>query len=82
MNAKLVSANGTTVLMQETIVYNLVRPRAGIFGDPYEHVITVSPDPAHQFRNFDALIADPPTATLGMQAAAERSAQTIGKLLQ
>lgn len=82
MNAKLVSANGASVLMQETIVYNLVRPRAGMFGDPYEHVVTVAPDPSHQFRNFDALMADPPTATLGMQAAADRSAQTIGKLLQ
>ena len=78
----MVSTNGAAVLMQETIDYNLVRPRAGLFGDPYEHVVTVAPDPSYQFRNFDALIADPPTATLGMLAAADRSAQTIGKLLQ
>lgn len=82
LRVKLVSADGQTVLMQEDIVYNLIRAPRGMFGDPQKHIITVSPDPAHQFRNFDALVADPATALKGMEVAAERSALTLSKLLR
>jgi hypothetical protein len=82
VSVKLVSAKDQSVLMQEDIVYNLIRRPKGIFGDPQKHIITVSPDPAHQFRNFDALMADPSIALQGMQVAAERSAQTLVKLLR
>jgi ABC-type glycerol-3-phosphate transport system substrate-binding protein len=82
VSVKMVSAKDQSVLMQEDIVYNLIRRPRGLFGDPQKHTITVSPDPAFQFSNFDALIADPTIAMRGMQVAAERSAQTLSKLLR
>jgi hypothetical protein len=76
VRARLVSARDSSVLMQDVVVYNPVGPAAP------SKAVTIAPDPAFQFVNFDALIADPDRAVLGLRAAIEQSAHGIGTLLQ
>ena len=72
--AKLVSARDSTVLMQDSIIYNPI----GAAGQ----VTTIPPDPAYQFSDFDALIANPTQAVKGLESAIQQTAATLGKLLQ
>jgi hypothetical protein len=77
LKTRLVSAKNAALLMQDSIVYNPVRPAAGS-----TEYITIAPDPSYGFANFDALMADPEKAVKGLQIATEQSAQAVGKLLQ
>jgi hypothetical protein len=77
LKARLVSAKNAALLMQDSIVYNPIRPVAGS-----AEFVTIAPDPEYGFTNFDALMADPTKALKGLQIATEQSAQTVGKLLQ
>lgn len=75
VQTRLVSARDSSLLMQDNVIYNSIRPGG-------DEAITIAPDPAYGFANFDALMGDPKTATTGLQIAAEQSAQAIGKLLR
>ena len=74
VQARLVSAKDAAVLMQDRVVYNA--PVA------VNDAVTIQPDPALQFKDFDALAANPAVAAKGLRVATEQSAQTISKLLQ
>lgn len=73
LGCRLVYVGDSKVLMQDFIVYNLLNPRGNI--------ITLSPDPAYAFPDFDSLMADPPKATAGLDGALTQAAQAVGKLL-
>lgn len=73
LGCKLVRVGDSTVLMRDFIVYNPINPRGNL--------ITISPDPAYAFPDFDALMADPPKATAGLDGALTQSAQAVAKLL-
>jgi hypothetical protein len=62
--------------MQDVVVYNPVGPAAP------SKAITIAPDPAVQFVDFDALMADPDRAVLGLRTAVEQSAHGLGALLK
>jgi hypothetical protein len=79
VRARLVSANGVAgapgVLMQDAVVYNAMNPGAA-------QVVTVAPDQTTpQFKDFDALVADPQGAVTGLGSAVDRSAEAVGQLL-
>jgi hypothetical protein len=71
---RLVGANGAPVLLQDAVFYNPVRPT--------NRTITVAPDAALQFKDFDALVADPTKAAEALRTAAEQSGATVAKLLR
>jgi hypothetical protein len=77
LKTRLVSAKNAALLMQDSVVYNPVRPSSGS-----AEYVTIAPDPNYGFANFEALLADPNKAVKGLQIATEQSAQTVGKLLQ
>lgn len=54
---KMVRASDKAVLMQRTIAYNTLNT----VNIP-ETAVTIAPDPAYEFKDFDALIADPDRA--------------------
>jgi hypothetical protein len=74
MKARLVSVKDSSVLMQDLILYNPVAPAS--------KAITVAPDPAYTFKDFDALVGNPGNAVQGLKTAADKSAETISQLLQ
>jgi hypothetical protein len=74
VRARLVSARDSSVLMQNLVVYNPINAA--------DKAVTVAPDPAYQFKDFDALIAEPDKAVAGLRTAAERTAETISALLK
>lgn len=74
VSARLVRASDAAVLMRATLVYNYVGPS--------ENYITLAPDPAYVFVNFDALMADPPQSTKGLREAIGQSAATLASLLK
>jgi hypothetical protein len=74
LKARLVRAKDQAVLMQDTIAYNPI-------GKPGQ-TVTIAPDPAHQYRDFDSLMADPPGAVVGLRFALEQSAQQVCLLLK
>lgn len=76
IKVRLVSAKDTALLMQDSVVYNPVGPSGA-----RAEFVTIAPDPAYGFVNFDALMADPAKAVAGLQTATVQSAQTVGKLL-
>jgi hypothetical protein len=78
VRTRLVSAKNAAVLMQDTVIYNAINP-----GAPYnKHAVTVPPDPAYEFGNFDKLVASPAVAVKGLHVALEESAQTVSTLLK
>ena len=74
VRTRLVSAKDSSVLMQDQVVYNPI-------GSPPK-TVTIAPEPGHQFKDFDTLVADPGTAVIGLKTATERSAETVSALLQ
>jgi len=74
VQARLVSAKDSSVLMQDRVLYNPLGPD--------NTAVTIPADPALQFKDFDALTASPQVAVKGLRVATEQSAQTIAKLLQ
>jgi len=75
VRARLVRARDSAVLMQDFVVLNPINNRG-------DNVITLAPDPAVSFVNFDALVASPPASIQGLEAAERRSAETIAGLLR
>jgi hypothetical protein len=74
VRARLVSAKDSSVLVQDRVIYNPI-------GTPGK-TVTIAPEPAHQFRNFNTLVADPAKAVVGLKTATERSAETLSALLR
>jgi hypothetical protein len=75
LRVKLIKAQDSSVLMQDIIVYNRFGP-----GNP-TNIVTIAPDPSQGYADFSALVADPPGAIQGMQTATDKTAATVGKLL-
>jgi hypothetical protein len=71
--ARLVRAGDKTVLMRDAVVYNPLNPNGSL--------VTISPDPAYSFVDFDTLMADPPKTVAGLDGAATQSAVAIATLL-
>lgn len=78
VKARLVRARDSSVLMQDTVVYNPVTPNAS----PVKGVITVAPNPALQFVNFGSLESNPELAARGLRSAMDECAQTVAQLLK
>jgi hypothetical protein len=75
LRVRLVKAQDSSVLMQDFVVYNPVGPAIP------PHIVTIAPDPAQQYVDFDSLVADPPGAIKGMQTATDKTVETVDKLL-
>lgn len=74
IRVRLVRARDSSVLMQDTLVYNPL-------GTPKE-VVTIAPDPAYRYDNFDTLEKDPEGAVKALRAAFEEGAKTLGTMLK
>ncbi|HLJ62582.1 MAG TPA: hypothetical protein VKT70_00650 [Stellaceae bacterium] len=74
LQARLVGAKDAAVLMQDLVFYNPINPG--------NNSISIAPDPAYQFADFDTLMADPVKATTGLRLAIEQTAQTTSALLK
>jgi hypothetical protein len=72
-NNRLVRAADRSVLMQDSVVYNPLNPNG--------KYITIAPDPAYTFVDFDTLMADPPRTVAGLDAAVTQTAGAIAGLL-
>jgi hypothetical protein len=75
VDCKLVRTSDHALLMQKSIFYNPLN------GAPAQ-TVTISPDPAYEFKDFDALMADPDRAVKGLDAAVTQVAATMGTLLK
>ncbi|MFA5683952.1 MAG: hypothetical protein WCZ65_06955 [Lysobacteraceae bacterium] len=74
LNARLLSADGKTVLFEETILHNQV---FGVPGTP----VVIEPDPAYFYPDFDALEASPDQVAEGMRGAVEAVAVELARQL-
>lgn len=74
MNCKLVRASDSSVLMEDAVMYNPVLPNG--------KWVTISPDPAYAFRDFDNLTAHPDEAATGINASLQKTADQIGLLMR
>lgn len=74
---RMVRASDKAVLMQRTIAYNVLNT----VNIP-ETAVTIAPDPAYEFKDFDALIADPDRAVQGLDAALGQVAAATATLLR
>lgn len=74
VKAKLVHAKNASVLMQDVVIYNPINTP--------KDSISIAPDPAYQFVDFDTLTGDPTKATAGLKLAVEKTASTISSLLK
>jgi hypothetical protein len=74
LDCKLVRASDASVLMQDRVMYNPV-------GEPSRQV-TISPDPAYQFPDFDSLMASPNKGVAGIEAALKQTADQVGQLVR
>jgi hypothetical protein len=75
VSCKLVRASDNALLMQKSIFYNPLNAAP-------EQTVTIAPDPAYEFTDFDALKADPEKAAKGLDAAITQVASTMGTLLR
>jgi hypothetical protein len=75
VNAKLVRASDNALLMQKSIFYNPLHSAP-------EQTVTIAPDPAYEFADFDALKADPEKAIKGLDGAIAQVAGAMGTLLK
>jgi len=71
---RLVRASDGAVLMDDTVVYNPI-------GTPAK-MVTIAPDPAYAFTDFDTLVGDPDKAAKGLDVSLTASADAIGALVQ
>jgi hypothetical protein len=76
VQVRLVRASDSSVLMQDTVLYNPYTPGGET------KAITISPDPAYEYATFDALESSSEKAVTGLQDAVYRSADAVGNLLR
>jgi hypothetical protein len=74
LNVKLVRAGDSAVLMQDAVVYNVINANS--------KWITISPDPAYQFADFDTLVASADQAVAGESVSFQQTANQIGMLVR
>jgi hypothetical protein len=72
--ARLVDAQSSAVLMEDTVMYNPL-------GAP-KNIVTIAPDASEQFVDFDAMMANPSGAIAGLKTAESKSAETLANLLR
>jgi hypothetical protein len=73
VNCKLVRASDSSVLMEDAVMYNPI-------GDG--KWVTISPDPAYAFPDFDNLTAHPDQAAAGVNTSLQKTAGQIGMLMR
>ncbi|HVV64912.1 MAG TPA: hypothetical protein VHC42_05550 [Rhizomicrobium sp.] len=76
LNCKLVQASNGAVLMQDSIYYDPVAP----FGQGKN--VSISPDPAYTFVDFDALESEPQKGAEGLTSAFHATSDSLGRLLR
>jgi len=74
VRTRLIRARDQAVLMQNEVLYNPAFSR--------NSAVTISPDPAYQFPDFNDLVANPDQATRGLSTATEQTAKAIATLLR
>jgi len=74
IKVQLVSAKDSSVLLQDTIMYNPL-------GNP-DNVVTIPPAPDYAFADVEDMQKRPAYAVEGLKDALARSAQSIGSLLK
>jgi hypothetical protein len=72
---KVVRASDKSVLMQRTVAYNPI-------GIVPEQAVTIAPDPVYEFKDFDAIMADPDRAVKGLDEAIGQVATTTATLMR
>src|SRR5205823_11578079 len=77
VQVRLVHSKNSSVLMQETILYNPVGPA----GFNAKKAITIAPSAAYEFPDFDRLEANSQMAVQGLRDAAYQSADSLSNLL-
>lgn len=77
VTTRLVRASDSSVLMQDAVAYNRVGPYGA-----NSKAVTIPPDQAYSFSNFEKLVSDPTTAVQGMQVAISQSVKPIGQMLK
>jgi hypothetical protein len=75
VDVKLVRTSDKALLMQKSIFYNPLN-------NAPSQTVTLAPDPAYEFADFDALMADPDRAVKGLDNAVTQVAATMGTLLK
>lgn len=75
LTTKLVRASDKALLMQKSVFYNPL-------GAAPEQTVTIAPDPAYEFTDFDALKGNPEKAIKGLDVALEQVAGAMGTLLK
>jgi hypothetical protein len=75
LNCKLVRASDGSVLMEDSIFYDPVAP----FGQGKN--VTVSPDPAYSFVNFDTMKSQPKQTAGGLDASFHQTTDALARLL-
>lgn len=76
LNCKLVQASNGAVLMQDSIFYDPVAP----FGQGKN--VSISPDPAYTFVDFDAMENAPQKSAEGLTAAFRATDDSLARLLR
>jgi hypothetical protein len=77
LTCKLVRASDGAVLMQDSIFYDPVAP----FGQG-KNVVSISPDPAYTFVDFDTMQSQPDQVVLGIDASMHQTTDALGRLLR
>lgn len=78
MRVRLVRAQDSAVLMEDAVIYNPVGPNpTGV-----ANAVTIPPDPAFTYIDFNALVADPDGATKGLRNCVDQSSDAVVKLLR
>jgi hypothetical protein len=76
VDCRLVSAADGSVLMQDRILYNPVAP----FNQG--KTVTLSPDPAYTFGDFDTMMAVPDQMVSGIDTSLHTTTDALGRLLR
>ena len=77
LKVRLVRASDSSVLMQETVLYNPYNAGGGM-----AMALTISPNPSYQFTDFDDLEKMPEMAVKGLEDAIHQSAAAVANLLR
>ena len=77
VKVRLVRATDSSVLMQDTVLYNPYNVAGGT-----AKAVTISPNPSYEFTTFDDLEEKPEMAVKGLEDAIHQSAAAVANLLR
>lgn len=77
VKVRLVRATDSSVLMQDTVLYNPYNAGGGM-----AKAVTISPNPSYEFTNFSDLEKMPEMAVKGLEDALHQSAAAVANLLR